>query len=218
MLVRSTWDHHLRRDEFLSWTQRCRAKSNPTDVLRWNSDKRYLRDLRDARVPIVPTVFAEPGRPLTIPRGWTGDVVVKPAVSASAGDTGRDANGSPEAATLAASLHAAGRVVMAQPYQSRIETEGENSWIYLGGEFSHAVAKGPLLTLHGTRAAAGDDATPATNTVTTETPSQVAVAEAALAAAPTGSSDLTYARVDLIPATTGNRCCSNSSWSNQGRS
>ncbi len=62
VLLRSTWDYHLRRDEFLAWAQRCRATSNPIGVIRWNSDKRYLVDLRDAGVPIVPTVFAEPGQ------------------------------------------------------------------------------------------------------------------------------------------------------------
>jgi len=203
VLVRSTWDYHLRRDEFLSWAQRCRATSNPAGVLRWNTDKRYLLDLRDSGVPIVPTVFTEPGQLLRVPSEWTGDVVVKPAVSASAGDTGRYANGSPDAAALAATLHADGRVVMAQPYQSGIETGGETSLIYLGGEFSHAVAKGPLLTRHGTRAAAGGDATPATNTSTSATFPQFAVADAALRAVSTGSSELTYARVDLIPGDDG---------------
>jgi glutathione synthase/RimK-type ligase-like ATP-grasp enzyme len=84
VLVRSTWEYHLRRDEFVSWARRCRATSNPTHVLDRNSDKRYLLELRDAGVPIVATVFAEPGQALAVPPHWTGDVVVKPAVSASA--------------------------------------------------------------------------------------------------------------------------------------
>src|SRR3712207_5074364 len=51
VLVRSTWDYPLRRDEFLAWTRRCRRTANPADVLAWNTDKRYLSDLSRAGVP-----------------------------------------------------------------------------------------------------------------------------------------------------------------------
>ncbi len=34
---------------------------------------------------------------------------------------------------------------MLQPYLAEIEQHGETALMYLGGEFSHAVRKGPLL-------------------------------------------------------------------------
>ncbi|MGH3967501.1 MAG: hypothetical protein ACRDTV_05115 [Mycobacterium sp.] len=37
--------------EFLAWTRRVRHLLNPPDVVRWNTDKRYLRDLQRAGVP-----------------------------------------------------------------------------------------------------------------------------------------------------------------------
>ncbi|SMO45347.1 hypothetical protein SAMN06273567_101690 [Geodermatophilus aquaeductus] len=43
VLVRSTWDHPLRRDAFLSWARGCRATVNAAEVLAWNTDKRYLQ-------------------------------------------------------------------------------------------------------------------------------------------------------------------------------
>lgn len=77
VLVRSTWDYMLRREQFLAWVQRCRRTSNPAVVLSWNTDKHYLQDLERAGVPVVPAVFLEPGEPFTVPSAWpSGDVVV----------------------------------------------------------------------------------------------------------------------------------------------
>lgn len=60
-LVRSTWDYHDKHDEFLAWAQRVEAASalrNPADLIAWNSDKTYLRELADGGVRIVPTIWS----------------------------------------------------------------------------------------------------------------------------------------------------------------
>jgi len=47
-VIRSTWDYADRVDEFLDWAERADARTrlyNPPAVLRWNTDKHYLRDL-----------------------------------------------------------------------------------------------------------------------------------------------------------------------------
>lgn len=57
-VVRSIWDYTLRRDAFLAWATvtagRTRLCNNP-DVLAWNTDETYLRDLAaaDARVDLI---------------------------------------------------------------------------------------------------------------------------------------------------------------------
>ena len=61
---------------------------NDSGVVRWNSDKRYLLDLERAGVTIVPTQLVTRDRPvdlagLCVARGWR-DIVVKPAIGASA--------------------------------------------------------------------------------------------------------------------------------------
>src|SRR4051794_4016525 len=59
-IIRSTWDYFHRRDEFIAWVDRLQTKLwNPPAVIRWNTDKRYLRELEAKGVPIVPTVFVE---------------------------------------------------------------------------------------------------------------------------------------------------------------
>ncbi|HEX4633210.1 MAG TPA: hypothetical protein VH163_05220, partial [Gemmatimonadales bacterium] len=59
VVVRSCWDYHLRHAEFLTWIGRVERAGavlhNAPSILRWNSDKRYLRDLEQAGVDVVHT-------------------------------------------------------------------------------------------------------------------------------------------------------------------
>lgn len=204
VLVRSTWDYPLRRPEFLAWVERCRRTVNPADVLAWNTDKRYLDDLSDAGVATVPTVFVEPGG--TGPRGLTAgvDIVVKPSVSGSAADTGRfGSTDDPAAVDLIATLHAQGRTAMVQPYLTGIDTEGETSLVFLGGRFSHAVRREPLLGGSGVRGAVVVADVLATVRAEEPTGAQLSLAERTLEAAPGGRERLGYARVDVIPGPDG---------------
>ncbi|NHA70278.1 ATP-grasp domain-containing protein [Phycicoccus flavus] len=201
VLVRSTWDYPRRRDQFLAWAESCPRTVNPADVLRWNTDKRYLLDLERAGVPVVPTRLlpvGDTGRP-----AWT-DVVVKPAVSGAAADTGRFPSAVDRDAQLhIESLHRAGRDVLVQPYTHGIDTHGETSLVYLGDRLSHAVSRRPLLDRVGVRTPVGvADVLPTTRAVTPSR-QQVALAERALAAVPGGRGRLSYARVDLVPTADG---------------
>ena len=202
-VVRSIWDYVGRRDEMLAWADRAAAATrlvNPTRVLEWSSDKRYLRDLASAGVPVVPTAFAAPGQEMRWP---SGEIVVKPAVSAGSMDTARHLPGARDAARAhVARLHAAGRVAMAQPYLEGVEGErGETALVYIDGAFSHAVRKGPML-VPGLRVVGDlfveEDIRPAEPTA-----AELAVGAAALAAIPGGAGDLLYARVDLVPGAGG---------------
>ncbi|MFI2707273.1 RimK family alpha-L-glutamate ligase, partial [Nocardioides sp. CER28] len=53
--VRSTWDYYRRTPEFLAWARSVPRLLNGADVIAWNADKAYLRDLAAAGVPTVPT-------------------------------------------------------------------------------------------------------------------------------------------------------------------
>ncbi|MGD9571830.1 MAG: RimK family alpha-L-glutamate ligase [Thermoleophilia bacterium] len=202
-VVRSVWDYVHRRGEMLAWAERVAAVTrlaNPPRALAWSSDKRYLADLAAAGVPVVPTAFAEPGEAMDWP---AGEVVVKPAVSAGSLDTARHGPGDRAAAEAhVARLHATGRTAMAQPYLAGVEgARAETALVHLGGAFSHAVRKAPMLVPG--RRVVGDlfveeDIRPAV-----ATPGERAVARAALAAVPGGAADLLYARVDVVPGADG---------------
>lgn len=212
VLVRSTWDYMARREEFLGWTRRCRRTANPADVIAWNTDKHYLADLAERGVPVVPTVFLEPGVDLSggvdavLPEHLAGsDVVVKPAVGAGAGHTGRFRPGDAGALALVQRLHAEGSSAMVQPYLDTVEAVGETSLIHLGGGFSHAITKSALLTQHGERGAFDhheyvEEISPAGAGA-----AQHEVAEQVLAAVADAvpGHPLSYARVDLLPGADG---------------
>lgn len=201
VVVRSTWDYPSRRDAFLAWADRVGARtpvSNAPRVLRWNTDKRYLRDLSAAGVPVVETFW--PDSPEALPD--LADYVVKPAVSAGCRDTRRFTRDERTAAShLVSTLQAAGREVMVQPYLDAIDAHGETALLYLGGRYSHAIRKGAMLEPGAPLEAALFRAEDISGRAASD--AERAVAERALAAVPTGGGRLLYARVDLVPGPDG---------------
>jgi glutathione synthase/RimK-type ligase-like ATP-grasp enzyme len=154
-LLRSAWDYAERRAEFLAWAARVSQLTrlvNPESVVRWNTDKHYLRELARSGAPVVASRFVEPGEDAArsleefLGAEPSAELVVKPAVGAGSRDArrhGRAARGA--ASAHIGSLLAAGRSVLLQPYLGRVDRDGETALIYFEGRFSHAVRKGALL-------------------------------------------------------------------------
>jgi hypothetical protein len=140
-VVRSCWDYAWRLEEFLGWAGSVPRLRNAGDLLRWNTDKTYLRDLDRAGLPVVPTLW-DPVRADELPDA--GEWVVKPSVSAGSRDTARWSERSAALAHVAG-LVLAGRTAMVQPYLASVDDAGETAMLFIGGRFSHAVRKGPLL-------------------------------------------------------------------------
>jgi glutathione synthase/RimK-type ligase-like ATP-grasp enzyme len=203
VVVRSTWDYHERPAEFVAWAEaveRVTRLVNPAPVLRWNTDKAYLRDLAAAGVPVVPTVFADPGDPAP---AVEGPVVVKPAVSAGSRDTARhDDGGSAAALEHSRRLLDAGRTVMVQPYLHAVDEAGETALVHIGGRPSHAMRKGPLLS-DGAGDLVGGLFLQEEMSVRDPAAEELAVGEAVLAALPFDAAALAYSRVDLLPGPDG---------------
>jgi glutathione synthase/RimK-type ligase-like ATP-grasp enzyme len=203
-LLRSAWDYTDRLPEFLRWAEHTAARTalfNALPVVRWNCDKHYLLHLAARDVAVVPSSFAEPGVQAqqvlqdTLARYGHADLVVKPAVGAGSRDTRRH----PRTARAAILEHmqallAARRSVLLQPYLGSVDHHGESALIYIDGEFSHAIRKGPLLP----RGAAATDALFAAEEITLRDAAaeERALAERIFAVLP--FERLLYARVDLI--------------------
>ena len=198
VVLRSAWDYARRRDEFVAWARTVSRLANPAEVVAWNTDKRYLGELLSAGVPVVPTEWIAPADAWSLP--GRGEWVIKPAVSAGSLDTGRYDTADPSHRELAAAhvarLQRAGRLVMVQPFLPSVDTRGETSLLFLGGEYSHAVRKGPML--NGPDAEV--DGLYKEEDIQPRQPSEaeVRVGTQALAAVAVGAGRLLYARVDLI--------------------
>ena len=153
VVLRSCWEYHLRTDEFLSWIDRMDEQGiplrNSAETVRRNIDKFYLKDLagKGARVP--PSVWVKIGEKIDLAeilenKGWSR-AVVKPAISMSAFETWIT---SPDEAR--ADQEKFGRIsktsgVIVQELVSEVQTCGEWSFVFLGGEYSHAVLKRPKM-------------------------------------------------------------------------
>lgn len=202
VLLRSTWDYVDRLPEFLAWCERVARLTrlwNPPDVVRWNTDKRYLGELAKAGVPVIESHFLAPGDdPASLPD--LEEFVVKPTVGAGSRDAKRYLRTDrPAAIAHAARLLGEGRHVLVQPYLRAVDEQGETALLFFGGQFSHAIRKAPLLKRgeEPTRALFKDEH------IQPREPSaqEREVAAKVLAALPFGP--LVYARVDLLPSPTG---------------
>jgi glutathione synthase/RimK-type ligase-like ATP-grasp enzyme len=205
VLIRSTWDYVTRYSEFLAWCDRVAAVTklaNPADLVRWNTDKRYLRDLELKGIPVVPTVFVGPGESCAWP---AGECVVKPTVSAGAVNTERFAPDASDAAKVfLVTLLEQGMTAMVQPYLSSVDARGETALVYFHGEYSHSFRKGPILK--GAKDMQAGLFAAENLTATEPTAAERELAEAVMHQIPGGRSRTLYARVDLILDEAGQPC------------
>ena len=145
VVIRNTWDYIFDRDGFLAWAEVVSgetALANSAEVLRWNTDKRYLRDLESAGVRIVPTKWVEAGD--GVPDLDWDDFVVKPSISAGARLSARYRRGD-DVTDHVARIHGIGAAAMLQPYVSPVDGTHEVGTYVFGGEVSHAIGKEPVL-------------------------------------------------------------------------
>jgi glutathione synthase/RimK-type ligase-like ATP-grasp enzyme len=154
VIIRSTWDYHLRVDAFLRWTEEVEAAGaalwNSAAVVRWNSDKKYLKDLEHAGVDVVPTEWVPRAseadlRDVLRRQGWRS-AVVKPSVAATAYRTARVSESDVEEGESVFTSILQECDALVQPFLAEVRDSGEWSFVYFddgarGLELSHAVLK-----------------------------------------------------------------------------
>lgn len=189
------WDYTEAKDEFLTRLDALEdagvAVANPAAVIRWNADKLYLRELAARGVPSIPTLWPESAGPADVTAAFdrfgTDRVVVKRRVGAGAIGQDSFTRQSPPPADWRIDQPA-----MIQPFLAAIQAEGELSFIFIDGAFSHALIK---------RAAAGDYRIQSlyggTEVPLDPSAADRAAAEAVMAALPFAEAPL-YARIDMV--------------------
>lgn len=149
VLIRSTWDYVDHPERFVAWLDHLDDQGaivhNPTATVRWNMHKRYLTDLAERGVAVVPTRVLDRGSGVTLDEvvsatGWE-DVVVKPAIAGSARLTIHQAREGREATErhLARLLDTEDALV--QPFVADVSARGEVSVVAVAGRPQHAVRK-----------------------------------------------------------------------------
>lgn len=139
-LIGSTWDYQDNLSAFLERLEAIEAQTmlcNSTMLVRWNSRKTYLRELESEGAASVPTLWLD--RPSNDAIGaafeqlGSDDLILKRQVGANAEGQFRLRRGTP--------LPALSEPMMAQPFLPAIQSEGEASFIFIDGDFSHALIK-----------------------------------------------------------------------------
>jgi hypothetical protein len=194
-VIRTTWDYHLKKNEFVAWCNSVPRLFNNAAIVSWNTHKSYLRELSKQGVAIAPTVWIDTGEKIdaarTMEQFKTDRGFIKPQVGACASDTLRFTLDNVKEAQvfLDSQLH---QDMMMQPYIASVETEGELSAIFIDGTLSHGVQKIPV---------AGDyrvqDDFGASDMPYTFTKSEVREMNKTLLAVPDNAS-LLYARFDYL--------------------
>jgi len=138
-------DHELWLKACALWKREGLPLANSAETLMWNSDKAYLQGLIDLGLPMAATRFVERVTARDIDMAFddlASDVlIIKPTISAGAYRTLRLDRNTDWASKLAKAPEGA---AMIQSYLPTIETEGETSLLFFGGELSHVVNKRPL--------------------------------------------------------------------------
>ncbi len=191
VLIRTTWDYTAHRDAFVAWCRRLGDRvHNPPDIIAWNTHKRYLRELENTGVPIVPTVWLPQGSdPSATEAPIDGPVFLKPCVGATAEGTARFEHWGPEAIAWARQLTTEGDAML-QPFLARVGSDGERSAIVVDGTVTHWVRKVPVPGDYRVQDDHG-----ASDHPHDPTPAEEALVERTLAALPPG---LLYGRIDWL--------------------
>jgi glutathione synthase/RimK-type ligase-like ATP-grasp enzyme len=147
VLIRTVWDYFRQHAAFIAWLDRLDGLGVPTindsRLLRWNTDKRYLFDLAEHGVAIIPTRLAAASELPDVLASMPGQAtVVKPRVSGGAWHTLRGTVGDAAFADAVALLPRE-HDYLVQPFIPEVASDGEWSLLYFAGHFSHAVLKRP---------------------------------------------------------------------------
>lgn len=193
LLIRATWDYVDHEAEFLAFLDRAAALvpvANDPSVVRWNLSKLYLRELAARGLPVIPSLFVDAPTPAMAAFEAFGgeEIVLKPVVGGGGfGQTRLTRHQARDAVIPPAQF--------AQPLVPEIMTQGELSFIFVDGDFSHAVRKLPgggdyrIHIIHGGAEQAHDPG-----------PAEIEAARAFVAALPAPA---LACRVDVIPTADG---------------
>jgi len=150
VMLRSTWNYHHFHDQFRDWILDLKTHNiqliNPHDVVLWNMDKIYLEELMAYDLPVVPTYWAECGRPESLSeilrsQRWQR-AVVTPRIGASADFVMIVDLDSPDQQQAQFEKLLSQHNFMVQPLVEEIRN-GEWSLMFIHNKFSHAVLKRP---------------------------------------------------------------------------
>lgn len=194
-ILGTPWDYTEHKDAFVARLEALEAAGvkvcNSPEVVRWNADKRYLRELEQRGAASIPTLWPDAPDENAVAAAFAHfdceRVVVKRRVGAGAIGQESFTRGDPRLTGWRMDQPA-----LIQPFLPAIQAEGELSFIFVSGRFSHALIK---------RARSGDYRIQSlyggTEVTLDPSPSDRTTAESIMAMLPFTAPPL-YARIDMV--------------------
>lgn len=151
VIIRSTWDYQQDYQAFLDVLRQIDRSSarleNNLRLVEWNIDKKYLRDLQQKGVEIVPTLWHEAYEKNDLEGFFdelkSDQIIIKPRISAGAEDTFWITREHVMGFHNPLSQAFKDRPFMVQPFMPRIVSEGEFSVFFFREDYSHTILKTP---------------------------------------------------------------------------
>ena len=193
ILVGTPWDYHDDEARFLAQLDALEATGhivcNSAETVRWNARKTYLRTLEKAGIATIPTIWLDSADTNDIAsameRFGTETIVAKRQVGAGAEGQSIHHRGALDSAWMAP------QPMMLQPFIDSIARDGEYSFLFVDGEFSHALVKRPAAGDYRVQSLYGG-----TEEVLSATERDLATAKAVVDAIPFDTP--LYARIDMV--------------------
>ncbi|QNR83161.1 hypothetical protein H9N25_14440 [Pedobacter riviphilus] len=148
-ILKSPWDYFDLIEEFYAWLDLLEAKKvrllNPIDVVRWNSNKKYLQEIETAGLKIIPSAFINKQEDVTFKHFFekfnTNKLIVKPCVSGGAKNTFKVTAENVEEVNQKLDKLIQEEDFIVQPFLPEILDSGEWSFIFFNGVYSHSLIK-----------------------------------------------------------------------------
>ena len=148
-ILKSPWDYFDKIRQFYNWLNQLEELNvpllNPIKVVKWNSDKHYLKEIADAGLSVVPTLYFEQGEKPDLTNCFeklkSEKLIIKPCISGGSKNTLKITR--ENLAELRPVIHEYlnEEAYMTQPFLEEIETKGEWSFLFFNGKFSHSLLK-----------------------------------------------------------------------------
>ena len=147
-LFNLAWDYHLNIDCFLTLLKKIENAGvkllNSYETILWNIKKTYLIDLKNKGIKTTETAYVSRNKTASLrdihSLPLSREFVLKPAISAAAHKTFR-ARSLQEAQMIYEAFFDPDELVMVQPFLEEILIEGEWSFMFFNGVYSHNVQK-----------------------------------------------------------------------------
>lgn len=151
VILRSCWNYYLEFAKFSSWLRSLHEKKvnlwNPLPAVLWNLKKTYLWEMQKRGITIVPSFLykKEEYNPEDILSKNQSEIfIVKPTIGASGYNLWKIKRADlKKKGKLIENLFKKTPEIIIQPFLEEITKEGEYSFIFLGGKYSHTVLKKP---------------------------------------------------------------------------